>query len=111
MTIKQFRFQLLADEAIIDNQTIVHFLSAMVANNFPTINKGSNMSPQSYNSGGGQSYHHTGGQPYIIYGGFKPYHNKNKGKGKNQCIRHKLMFYLHLILVYLVNLQINLGVL
>lgn len=82
MTIKEFRSQLFVEEAIVDSHPNVHFLSAMVVNTSSGMNKGSPMSHQSFNSGGGHSYNHTGGQQYVVYGGFKPYANKNKGKGK-----------------------------
>lgn len=73
MTMKEFRSQLLAEEAIVDSHNNGQFLSAMIANSSTTMSKWSNL------SGGGQSYHNSEGQ---FYGGFRSFTNKNKGKNK-----------------------------
>ena len=75
ISLKDFRSQLLAEEAIVENSITAPFMTAMVANT---------SSPTSKDSGSqSRGFSHSQGQAQFATGGFKPFHgNKNKGKGR-----------------------------
>lgn len=75
ITLKEFRSQLLAKEAIVENSSTAPFVTSMVASNNSNASKGSSFSSSSFNPASSQSN--------FISKGYKPYNGSmNKGMGR-----------------------------
>ncbi|TQD96588.1 hypothetical protein C1H46_017749 [Malus baccata] len=83
ISLKDLRSQLLAEEAMLANVSATHFISAMVARdtNMQFNDKGSKFGTNS-NSGDQSSGFSDGNSSGYKSSGYRPFYNKNKGKGK-----------------------------
>lgn len=79
ISIKDLRSQLLAKEAMLESIVATHFLSAMVPGNEDSQLNG--------NRGNGSTFEGSYGPQGTNYNSYpstyKPFYNKNKGKGKS----------------------------